>query len=131
MILTVLLLTAWSAAGNAPVRVSGRVTDTSGAPLPYASVTVKGRMIGTVAEKDGAFALTLPDAGEYTLTASCLGHETHETRVAGGGTVDFRLPVSATGINTVVVTATRTPKLLKDAPDVLGRDHARKHRHVL
>ncbi|MBM4796729.1 MFS transporter [Streptomyces sioyaensis] len=59
----------------------GRVADTSGAPVPGASITLidrQGRQAGvTTAGADGRYALDAPAAGAYVLTAAAPGHRPH------------------------------------------------------
>ena len=101
--------------------VFGTVTDNRHEPLAGATVAVKERpTLGAVTDADGRYKLRLPDNGSYTLTASYIGYDT-ATRLVGShtkGAVDFRLSENATALDQVVVTGTRTPKLLKDAPIV-------------
>ena len=64
--------------------------------------------------------LKLPDNREYTLQVSYMGYisQTHKVSVSKTGKVDFILKEDAVNMETVVVTGTRTPKLLKDVPIV-------------
>ncbi len=100
--------------------VTGTVTDNGKAPLPGATVSVKERQaIGTTADGKGHFRLKLPDDEQvYTLQVSYVGYETRTRKVKPGekGTMNFTLQENAVDMETVVVTGTRTPKLLKDTP---------------
>lgn len=102
-------------------RISGSVTDGNREPLAGATVTVKGHpALGAVTDAEGRYELHLPDDGRCTLTASYIGCF-DATRVVDGnyaGALDFRLEENPTALEQVVVTGTRTPKLLKDAPIV-------------
>ena len=42
-------------------KISGKVTDQSGASLPGASVVIKGTTTGVLTNNDGNFTLTVPD----------------------------------------------------------------------
>lgn len=98
--------------------VTGTVVDDRGEALIGAAVTVKGNTgIGGATDYNGQYRLTLPDNSDYTLQASYLGYET-TTQAVGSATsrVDFVLREDISGLDQVVVTGTRTPKLLKDAP---------------
>ncbi|SOE09436.1 Carboxypeptidase regulatory-like domain-containing protein [Streptomyces sp. 2323.1] len=59
----------------------GRVADTSGTPVPGASITLidrQGRQAGvTTAGAEGHYALGAPAAGAYVLTAAAPGHAPH------------------------------------------------------
>lgn len=112
--------------------VSGKVSDESKDPLPGATITVKEkRTIGTTADANGKYTLTLPDNKEYTLQVSYVGYLSQSRKVTSSdkGKVDFTLKEDAVGLETVVVTGTRTPKLLKDVPivtRVISFDEIRK-----
>lgn len=100
-------------------RISGTVTDDSGGPLPGATVAVKELpALGAVANADGHYELRLPDNKDYTLIATFVGYN-EVSRKLNGVHVDvlnFQLAEGSTALDQVVVTGTRTPKLLKDVP---------------
>ncbi len=56
-------------------RLSGQITDTSGEPVPGATVMITGTDIGTMADADGKFILDVKSglSPEATLTLSSLG----------------------------------------------------------
>lgn len=106
---------------QAQYKISGTVTDVTGQPLVGAAVTVKELpSLGAVADTQGRYELALPGKGPYTLRASFVGYDPADEKVAGGqsGKLNFRLAEGSTMMDQVVVTATRTPKLLKDVPIV-------------
>ena len=116
--------------------VTGTVTDENGSPLQGAVVTVADNAkLGTTTDAAGTYRLTLPTNEKYTLTASFMGFIPQSKAVpvvpadAPSQPVDFILSEDAIGLETVVVTGTRTPKLLKDAPiitRVITEDEIRK-----
>lgn len=113
-----LLLTVNAAAQR---RIFGTVTDSYHEPLPGAVVMVKERpALGAVTDTEGRYELRLPDNASYTLTASYIGCFDAVQTVGGSrrDTVDFRLKENPMMLDQVVVTGTRTPKLLKDVPIV-------------
>ena len=113
-----LLLTVDAAAQR---RILGTVTDGYREPLPGATIMVKERpTLGAVTDAEGRYELRLPDNGSYTLTASYIGYFDAAQTVGGtrNDTVDFRLKENPMMLDQVVVTGTRTPKLLKDVPIV-------------
>ena len=106
---------------QAQYKISGTVSDVAGQPLAGAVVTVKEQpSLGTVADTEGHYEITLPGKETYTLCASFVGYEPVSEKIAAGqtGPVNFRLAERSTMMDQVVVTATRTPKLLKDVPIV-------------
>lgn len=115
------LLLSLTAGAWAQRRVTGTVTDEAGAPLPGATVSVLGaKGLGASANAQGAYELRLPDGGAYTLVAKFVGYDDASATVAADAGQDaevgFRLRESDNILYQVVVTGTRTPKLLKDAP---------------
>ena len=102
-------------------RVSGTVTDDNNTPLQGATVVVKELSnLGAVANVDGYYELRLPDNKDYTITATYIGYFDASKNIneANNGTLNFQLSENNTILDQVVVTGTRTPKLLKDAPIV-------------
>lgn len=84
--------------------IRGRVTDSVNAPLPGASVNVKGTNNGTVTNSAGEFTLySVPPRA--TLVISSIGYETREVNLAAGQTsVGINLSPEAGTLADVVVT---------------------------
>ena len=120
--LTLFLLCLCSVAGATAQRsLSGSVTDTGRQPLPDAVVRVKGHpAFSAVTDAGGHYRLRLPDSRQHTVVASCVGYDEVRLTVDADttDTLHFHLREKNTELGQVVVTATRTPKLLKDAPIV-------------
>ena len=111
------MLTATAAAQR---YVSGKVVGPGNEPLAGAAVVVKeNKTIGMTTDAEGNYRLRIPDNKEYTLQASFIGYVTQSHPLqTGQDRMDFAMEEDAIGMETVVVTGTRTPKLLKDAPIV-------------
>lgn len=106
-------------AATAQRKISGTIYDTDKEPLTGATVTVKEKAtIGATTDINGHFTLVLPDNKEYTLKASFVGYGSKTQKVKPGQStnITFYLEEDLVDLGTVVVTGTRTPKLLKDAP---------------
>ena len=102
--------------------VKGCVVDSS-SQEPLIGVTIRlkeHKSTGTVTDDQGRYRLTLPDNRTYTLELSYLGYEKKEYNLPAGksGTIDFQLKEKNYALQAVVVTGTRTPKLLKETPIV-------------
>jgi TonB-linked SusC/RagA family outer membrane protein len=81
--------------------VSGKVTDSSGVPLPGVSVIIKGKTIGTITDANGNY--TLPNVpGDATLQFSFVGMKTQEIAVAGKTTIAVTLTEVTVGLDEVV-----------------------------
>jgi TonB-dependent SusC/RagA subfamily outer membrane receptor len=57
-----------------PGKLYGKVTDETGATLPGANIRVAGSTLGTTADINGNYALTIPE-GTYTLQATFVGYK--------------------------------------------------------
>jgi len=85
-----------------PVVLSGKVTDTSGLPLPGVSVTIKGTVTGTITNPDGIYSLSNvpPDA---TLVFSFVGMRTQEILAGGKTSLNVVMEEELIGVDEVVV----------------------------
>lgn len=101
--------------------VVGRVLDDTGSPLPGAHVVLVNGKGGVTTDQDGYFRIPYTNAGAVRVKVTYVGFQT-ETFVINTDKNKseniLRLTPDATTLDQVVVTATRTPKALKDAPVV-------------
>ncbi len=86
-----------------------------------ASIVLKeNSKIATTTNAEGHYTLSLPgNDTEYTLQVSYMGYTREERKLKPhqpSGRIDFHLKEDVNNLDVVVVTGTRTPKLLKDAP---------------
>jgi TonB-dependent starch-binding outer membrane protein SusC len=95
--------------------VSGKVTNTSGDPLPGVTVVVKGTTTGTITNADGSFVLSKVPPGA-TLVFSFVGMKTQEIVVGNQTTLNIVLEEETIGIEEVVTIAYGTQK----RKDVVG-----------
>ncbi|MBV6644507.1 MAG: TonB-dependent receptor [Cyclobacteriaceae bacterium] len=84
------------------IRVTGKVTDEEGEPLPGATVLEKGTTNGTITDIDGGYALSISDVNA-TLTFSFVGYKTIEVGVGGRSVVDASMPLDISALQEVVV----------------------------
>ena len=81
--------------------VSGKVTDSSGSPLPGVTVLFKGTTQGTTTNADGKYSLTnIPE--NATLQFSFVGMRIQEIKVENQTNIDVTMVVDAIGIDEVV-----------------------------
>jgi hypothetical protein len=86
--------------------VTGKVTDGTGAPVPGATIKVKGAKGGTSAGADGSFKLTIPE--NALLIISGVGFENKEVKYGGLSSLTIQLNQDTRSMNEVVVTGVST-----------------------
>ncbi len=102
-----ILVGAQNATGQ--INVKGKVTDSSGASLPGASVSVKDAAIGTITDTNGNFSLSdIPERA--SLVFSFIGMKSQEIPVNGKSVINAILGVENVGIDEVVVVGYGTQK---------------------
>ncbi|MCK0144942.1 SusC/RagA family TonB-linked outer membrane protein [Arenibacter sp. F26102] len=84
--------------------ISGVVIDDIGAPLPGASIVLKGTSNGTVTDFDGNFSISV-EAENAVLVVSYLGFLTQEVVVGDSQELTIQMQPDANGLDEVVVTA--------------------------
>jgi len=82
-------------------KISGKVTDQSGQPIPGASVVVKGTTTGVITGGDGSFSLTIPSDAK-TLAFSFVGMKTLEVALGNQTTINIKLTEETIGLEEVV-----------------------------
>ncbi|MCW0481319.1 TonB-dependent receptor [Gaoshiqia sediminis] len=81
--------------------IRGKVTDSSGAPLPGVTVLIKGTTQGTITDGDGNYSLpNVP--GDGTLVFSFVGMRTQEIGIAGKTQINITLEELSIGLDEVV-----------------------------
>ena len=85
-------------------KISGKVSDNSGVPLPGVSVFIKGTTTGIITDSDGKYQLSVP-ANTKTLVFSFVGMDTQEITVGTKNSIDVVLNPSNIALSDVVVTA--------------------------
>ncbi|MBC7848619.1 MAG: carboxypeptidase-like regulatory domain-containing protein, partial [Chitinophagaceae bacterium] len=86
-------------------RISGKITDNQGKPLPFASVLVKGTTKGTTANNEGNYFLEL-DPGKYVIAAQYVGYDRIEKNITvslSAETLNFQLSLQQLSLKEVVV----------------------------
>ena len=106
-------------------RVRGRVTDTEGNPLSFASVVFKGTTVGMMTDEEGLFSLETREAVD-TLQVMMMGYISQERAVKRAAYTEhhFRLQTADFAIDQVVVTPGENP-----AFPILDRVIERKKRN--
>lgn len=85
-------------------KVVGTVIGPDGAPLPGASILIKGSAKGTISDSDGKYAVTnIPD--NAVLVFTFIGMETMEIPIKGRSLVNVKMVDQKSRLDEVVVTA--------------------------
>ena len=71
-------------------KITGRVTDSQGDPIPWANVFQKGTQNGTTTDDDGNYSISVKSA-DAVLIASFVGYQDAEQAVSGRSVIDFTL----------------------------------------
>lgn len=82
--------------------VTGKVTDETGSPVPFASIIIKGSKTGTTSDENGSFILSV--ASGQVLVISAAGMKTLEFPVGNENAITIRVQ-NASAMEEVVVTA--------------------------
>ena len=83
-------------------RITGTITDEKQAPLPGATITVKGTSIATTSNESGRFTINVP-ASARVLVVSYVGMEPREVTIGSGNDISVTLSGNAATLTDVVV----------------------------
>ncbi len=90
-------------------KITGKVSDLTGAPVPGATIVVTGTTVGTIADMDGNFSLSIP-AGAKNLTVSFVGMIAKEVAIGNSNNFRVVLAESTIGVEEVVIVGYGTQK---------------------
>ncbi|MFN0290387.1 SusC/RagA family TonB-linked outer membrane protein [Pedobacter helvus] len=90
-------------------KLTGKLVNESGTPLPGASVSIKNSKISTITNENGNFSLMAP-ANAQTLVFSYLGMEPQQVAIGSTTNFNIRLKESATTLSNIVVVGYGTVK---------------------
>lgn len=90
-------------------KITGKVTDKTGGPLPGVTVVIKGTTTGTTTDVNGVYTINdVPD--EAILVFTYIGMTTQEFSIAGKTSIDVILEDASVGLSEVVVIGYGTSK---------------------
>ena len=98
-----------SASQQAGKKITGKVTDATGAPLPGVSIVAKGTTIGVISDTDGKYTLSVP-ADAKTLVFSFVGMKPEERAIDSKAVYNVVLTEETTSIGEVVAIGYGTMK---------------------
>lgn len=108
-LLMILLFLASTTVFAQKFTIKGTVSDESGAPLPGATVLIKGTTIGTTTGADGKYTLDVNTANDI-LVFSFVGYTLKEAPVRNQTTVNVTLTPDLLGLQEVIVVGYGTQK---------------------
>ena len=91
-------------------RITGKVTDENGDPLPGVGILIQGTTMGVASDVEGNYALDCPDMENLTLLFSFVGMESQQIVVGTRSVVNVVMKSEAAEIEEVVVTGYFTRK---------------------
>lgn len=103
-------------------QISGKVTS-NGSPVPFVNIFLEGTQIGTTTNEAGEYVLTAP-LGHHEIIIQAIGFKTIKNHLdvlsPEKQTVDFSLQEDITGLDQVVISASRTGQLRHTAPVIVS-----------
>ena len=90
-------------------KVTGKVTDSTGEPLPGVSISVKGTTNGTITSNEGTYELSKVE-DSATLVFSFVGMTSQEVKVQGKSVFNIVLEEETKGLDEVIVIGYGTAK---------------------
>jgi len=106
-------------------QVTGKVTGSDGAPIPFATVQIKGTNKGTTTDQNGAFKLDVT-GNDVVVVVRSVGFTAKDVTVGAGNTANIVLESSSEALQEVVVTALGIQRKKNELPysaqTVVGED---------
>ncbi|HWS01688.1 MAG TPA: SusC/RagA family TonB-linked outer membrane protein, partial [Prolixibacteraceae bacterium] len=90
-------------------KITGKVSDVAGVPIPGATVVVSGTTVGTTTDIDGNFSLNIP-ANAQKLIVSFVGMVSKEVTIGTAASFRVSLAESTIGVEEVVIVGYGTQK---------------------
>jgi len=120
-VMIVILTLVFGITGANGDTITGRITESeTGNPIPFATIQIEGTNLGTMADSLGYYTLDHIPSGTKTAFISAVGFKPEKKKVTvfGDQPVDLDIALVSAPINAggIVVTATRTPRYVKDVP---------------
>ncbi len=102
-IFAIMILTAVLTAFTGSLTITGKVTDSSGSPLPGVNIVIKGTKAGVVTDVNGMFRITAGDQARV-LIFSFIGYKTVEETIAGRQVINVKMNEASDALQEIVVT---------------------------
>ncbi|PHQ57624.1 MAG: hypothetical protein COC16_00440 [Lutibacter sp.] len=112
--------------------ISGTVAEAkTGQPIPGANIKVVGKSIGTTTDFDGNFSFSVNEALPFTIEVSLIGFSSTKVEITQNNQiVNVTLSETATLLDEIVVSASRTPERVLESPVTIERMDVRAIRNT-
>lgn len=101
-------------------KISGKVTDTSGDPLPGVTILVDGTTIGVATDNEGIYSLECPEAPDLALNFTFMGMKSQKVTVGPKNVIDVTLEEEMNRLEEAVAVGYGTTKV-KDMTGAVTR----------
>ena len=101
-------------------KISGKVTDTSGDPLPGVTILVDGTTIGVANDNEGKYSLECPEAPDLALNFTFMGMKSQKVTVGPKNVIDVTLEEEMNRLEEAVAVGYGTTKV-KDMTGAVTR----------
>lgn len=122
LFLTLLICISGFTVHGQTARISGRVT-TQGASVPFVNIYLEGTDIGTTSNEKGEYSFKAP-LGHHDIIVQAIGYKTIKSHLdilnPDDQKMDFSLQEDITGLDQVVISASRTGQLRHTAPVIVS-----------
>jgi len=127
-LLSVFFVLFISASMLAQTSITGSVIEAkTGQPIPGANIKVVGKSIGTTTDFDGNFSLKIAQNPPFSIEVSLIGYSSTEVEITRDAQkLTISLEESATALDEVVVSASRTPERVLESPVTIERMDVRE-----
>ena len=101
-------------------KISGKVTDTNGDPLPGVTILVDGTTIGVATDNEGKYSLECPEAPDLALNFTFMGMKSQKVTVGPKNVIDVTLEEEMNRLEEAVAVGYGTTKV-KDMTGAVTR----------
>ncbi len=117
VLVSLLVVLLASVSGWAQTKLAGRITDAAGLPIPGASLSIKGKVAGTITDGKGNFSLSTNTPPPFTLLVTSVGFKGQEINVTGSNpALTLKLDEQALLGQEIIVSASRVEESVMKSP---------------